>query len=200
MPKRSWFLFIVVSNELSLSISFLQRSSQRSVRSQASFAYFKVAGFFTHSSKAIAMVEPKCDCICILCSGPINILLPSTCELKTTPSSLILLSFARLNTWNPPLSVKIGLSQLVNLCKPPISYTRSSPGRTWRWYVLQSITWQPIFFKSSVESPPFIAAEVATFIKAGVCTVPWTVSNCPLLAVPSCFNNVYLAIISSQNK
>jgi len=59
MPNSNWFLLIVVSRELSLSISFLQRSSQRSVRSQASFAYLRVAGFLTHSSNAIAIVEPK---------------------------------------------------------------------------------------------------------------------------------------------
>ena len=40
------------------------------------------------------------------------------------------------------------------------------------------------------ETAPLIAPQVATFIKAGVCTVPWTVSNTPRRAVPSFFITV----------
>ena len=36
-------------------------------------------------------------------------------DWKCTPSSLILRSFARENTWNPPESVRIGRSQFINL-------------------------------------------------------------------------------------
>ena len=32
------------------------------------------------------------------------------------------------NTWNPPESVNIGLSQFINLCNPPILATTLSPG------------------------------------------------------------------------
>ena len=32
------------------------------------------------------------------------------------------------NTWNPPESVKIGLSQFINLCNPPIFATTLSLG------------------------------------------------------------------------
>ena len=44
-------------------------------------------------------------------------------EAKVTPSSVILRSLDKLNTWNPPLSVRMGPFQRVNLCRPPISAT-----------------------------------------------------------------------------
>ena len=44
-----------------------------------------------------------------------------------TPSSVIWRSLARLNTWNPPLSVRMGPSQRVNLCSPPIRATDLVP-------------------------------------------------------------------------
>ena len=37
------------------------------------------------------------------------------------------------NTWNPPESVRIGPSQVINLCRPPISRTTLSVGRRCRW-------------------------------------------------------------------
>ena len=138
-----------------------------------------------HSSKAIAIVEAKFDWICILSSGPIKIFLPSTCELKYTPSSFIFLSPARENTWNPPESVRMGLSQFINLWRPPNFLTTLSPGLTWRWYVLDNSTCVLIVFKSSAATAPLIAAAVPTFIKTGVWILPWTVVNSPRFAFPS---------------
>ena len=71
------------------------------------------------------------DWIRMLSSGPMKIFFPSMWEWKYTPSSLILRSPARENTWNPPESVRIGLSQDMNLCRPPRSRITLSPGRTW---------------------------------------------------------------------
>ena len=48
-------------------------------------------------------------------SGEKKCLLPSRCERKVTPSSVSFLKEARENTWNPPLSVKMGRSQFMNL-------------------------------------------------------------------------------------
>ena len=45
---------------------------------------------------------------------------------------MILRNPASENTWNPPESVRIGLSQTMNLCSPPNFLIISSPGRTWR--------------------------------------------------------------------
>ena len=59
---------------LSLFISFLQRSSHLVVRSTEFCTYSLLATLLGHSSKAMAMVEPKLDWICILSSGPIKIL------------------------------------------------------------------------------------------------------------------------------
>ena len=50
------------------------------------------------------------------------------CDAKYTPSSFIFLSELSENTWNPPESVKIGLSQTMNLCNPPSCFTTLSPG------------------------------------------------------------------------
>ena len=107
--------------------------SQRVVRAQEREEYSRVEGFSTHSSKAMAMVEPRFDWICMLISGLIKMRLPSTWELKVTPSSLIFRSWARENTWNPPLSVRMGRSHPMNLWRPPSRLMSSSPGRTWRW-------------------------------------------------------------------
>ena len=51
-----------------------------------------------HSSNAMAMVEARCDWICMLSSGPMKMRLPSMCDEKLTPSSVILRSLASENT------------------------------------------------------------------------------------------------------
>ncbi len=84
------------------------------------------------TSKAIAMSLPSACWISMEVSGPMNILLPSRWLRNCTPSSLILRRLAREKTWNPPESVRIGRSQDMNLCRPPASRMRSSPGRICR--------------------------------------------------------------------
>ena len=51
------------------------------------------------------------------------------CERNSHPSSLSFLMPVSENTWKPPLSVSIGLSQPLNLCSPPAALSMSSPGR-----------------------------------------------------------------------
>ena len=60
--------------------------------------------------------------------GSRNTLLPSTGERKLTPFSSILRNFPRLQTWKPPESVSIGLSQPIKPCNPPCFLTTSVPG------------------------------------------------------------------------
>ena len=119
-------------------------------------------------------------------------------ELKYTPSSFIFLIPDNENTWNPPESVSIGLSQFINLCNPPISATTLSDGLKCKWYVFDNSTWHPISFKSIDDTAPLMAAKVPTFIKTGVSIVPWGVSNLPLLALPSFFNKVYFLLKISR--
>ena len=47
-------------------------------------------------------------------SGPMNCLEPSRWLWNVTPSSFIFRMPARENTWNPPLSVRIGPFQPMN--------------------------------------------------------------------------------------
>jgi hypothetical protein len=92
-----------------------------------------LAGSAGHSSKHITMSEPRSFWISIDRSGLSMCLDPSTWERKVTPSSVSLRRSARLITWNPPESVRIGPDQFMNLCRPPSRATRSAPGRSIRW-------------------------------------------------------------------
>ena len=78
------------------------------------------------------MSEPSSRWISMLRSGERWCIAPSTWLRKLTPSSLSLRSSARLITWNPPESVRIGRSQFMNRCSPPSRATRSAPGRSIR--------------------------------------------------------------------
>ena len=49
------------------------------------------------------------------------------------PSSSTVTRAARLITWKPPLSVRIGPSQPMKRCRPPSACTTSTPGRSDRW-------------------------------------------------------------------
>ena len=69
----------------------------------------------------------------MLRSGERWCIAPSTWLRKLTPSSLSLRSSARLITWKPPESVRIGRSQFMKRCSPPSRATRSAPGRSIRW-------------------------------------------------------------------
>ena len=52
-------------------------------------------------------------------------------------------------TWKPPLSVKVGPSQFMNLPSPPASSTMSGPGCRYRWYALASTDCAPSSFMDS---------------------------------------------------
>src|SRR5690349_16013382 len=66
----------------------------------------------------------------------------------------------------------MGRSQPQNACSPPSRAMRSSPGLTWRWYVLARTISAP---RSPTASKvrALIAPRVPTGMKAGVATVPW---------------------------
>ena len=78
---------------------------------------------------------------------------------------------ARLKTWKPPLSVRIGPSQPMNACRPPSAATVCSPGRSARWYVLARIICAPVS-RSRPGSTPLTVPCVPTGMKAGVSTTP----------------------------
>ena len=92
----------------------------------------------------MAMSDPSACWISMLSSGPMNCRDPSRWLWKVTPSSLIFRIPASENTWNPPLSVRIGPFHPMNLCSPPASSTSFSPGRRCRWYVLLRRIFVPI--------------------------------------------------------
>ena len=52
---------------------------------------------------------------------------------KVTASSFTLEMPESDITWKPPLSVRIGPVQPMNLCSPPSRSIRSGPGRSIRW-------------------------------------------------------------------
>ena len=151
------------------------------------FVYWYVAGYSTHSSNDIIMSAPKASSISIPFSGEKKCLLPSKCDLNSTPSSLIVLKSLKLNTWNPPQSVSIGLSQFMNLCSPPASFTISCPGLKYKWYVFDNIICAPTSSFSSSGVIDFTVACVPTGINTGVCMSPCGVCTTPLLA-PVCLH------------
>jgi len=78
-------------------------------------AYWRVDGYGGHSSKAITMSAPMLRWMSITFSGENKCLLPSMWLRNVAPASVIFRFSAKLNTWYPPLSVKIGRSQFMNL-------------------------------------------------------------------------------------
>ena len=78
------------------------------------------------------MSDPRSLWISIELSGLSTCFDPSTWLRKVTPSSVSLRRSARLITWNPPESVRIGFSQFMNRCSPPSRATLSAPGRSIR--------------------------------------------------------------------
>ncbi len=68
----------------------------------------------------------------MLRSGESMCLEPSIWEAKRTPSSVSFLRSARLITWKPPESVRIGRSQFMKRCNPPSRAMRSAVGRSIR--------------------------------------------------------------------
>ena len=106
-----------------------------------------------------------------------------------TPSSVILRSLARLNTWKPPLSVRIGPSQRVNLCSPPISATSLSPGAEVEVVGVAEHDLGADLLEVLGGQPAFDSAGGRHVLERGVCTVPWTVQNSPRRAACSCFRS-----------
>jgi hypothetical protein len=72
-----------------------------------------LVSYGVHSSNCMTMSLFRSVWICIETSGVRNSLSPLTGEANFTPSSLILRISPRLQTWKPPLSVRIGLCQLL---------------------------------------------------------------------------------------
>ena len=87
----------------------------------------------TSWSKAMAMSLPSASWISIARSGVSRWLEPSRWLAKVTPSSSTRPRWARLKTWKPPESVRIGPSQPMNRWSPPSVAMRSWPGRSDRW-------------------------------------------------------------------
>src|SRR5574340_1384976 len=116
-------------------------------------------------------------------SGVRNSLSPFTGDWNFTPSSVILRNAPRLNTWNPPESVRIGPSQPMKRCKPPCAAITSRPGRSHRWKVLPSTICAPMS-RSSAGDIAFTVPYVPTGMKAGVCTAPCASVNWPHRAAP----------------
>ena len=56
---------------------------------------------------------------------------------------------------------------------------------------MESCTWVPIWRRSSVDTAPLMAATVPTFMKTGVCMVPWTVFISARFAFPSLARILY---------
>ena len=112
--------------------ALLLRSAQRSDRRIEAAASLSLAGKGVHSSKIMAMSELRLRWMRIDSSGVSSMRSPLTGEAKCTPSSVIFLSFPRLNTWNPPESVRIGPLHPIKRCRPPCAAIVSSPGRSHR--------------------------------------------------------------------
>ena len=79
------------------------------------------------------MSEPKFFCIPMHDSGDIKSFAPSRCEANDMPSSEILRRLDKLNAWNPPLSVSIGLFHSMNECRPPKRAISSDVGLMFKW-------------------------------------------------------------------
>ena len=80
------------------------------------------------------MSLPSFSAMAMLSSGVQRMRAPSySMARKLTPSFVSFMNSLCENTWNPPESVRMGPFQRMNLCTPPISATRSAPGRMARW-------------------------------------------------------------------
>ena len=126
-----------------------ERRAQRRLSCIDFSACLCVAGYGVQSSKIMAMSESSARCTRIDSSGVSSSRSPLIGEANFTPSSVILRSAPRLNTWKPPESVRIGASQPMKRCRPPCLAITSVPGRSHRWKVLPSTIWAPTSFSSA---------------------------------------------------
>ena len=115
------------------SKAFLLRSAQRRLICSDFCAWLCVASPGVHSSNCITMSEFNTVWIFIDTSGERNSLSPLIGLWNVQPSSVSLRISDNENTWKPPESVKIGLSQPINSCRPPNCSMTSKPGRSHRW-------------------------------------------------------------------
>ena len=130
MPNRAFGL-------RNLANSSLQRFAQRrlssmELRASRSVVMWPFTSYGVHSSNCMTMSLFSVVWICMLISGVRNSLSPLTGLANRTPSSLILRISPNDHTWKPPLSVRMGLFQRSNACRPPNCAITSSPGRIHR--------------------------------------------------------------------
>ncbi len=97
-------------------------------RASTSLVTWPLVSYGVHSSNCITMSLFSTVWICMLTSGVRNSLSPFTGDAKRTPSSLILRISPRLQTWKPPLSVRMGFVQPSKRCSPPNLPSTSRPG------------------------------------------------------------------------
>jgi len=142
--------------------SALERAAQRrlsSIETRASFSvvmwptFLAPCQYGVHSSNCMTMSLLSTVWICMLTSGVRNSLSPLTGEANLTPSSLILRISPRLQTWKPPLSVRIGRVQFSKRCRPPNCAITSCPGRIQRWKVLPRMICAPMVSRSRGITP-----------------------------------------------
>ena len=122
-------------------------AARRWVIAICSATFFLVISFTGEQTSSIIIIsEPSARWISTVPVGEKKCLDPSWGERNSTPLSRIFanglpfLLSPRLNTWKPPLSVRISQSQFWNLCIHPSCLTISSPGWRCRWNVLFKIS------------------------------------------------------------
>ena len=120
IPNSAWSVRVCAASD---------RSAQRWVRSMASRTTARDELGNTGWSNATAMSGPSACWTSIECSGVNRWIDPSRWLLNVTPSSSMTRRSPSDTTWNPPESVRIGLSQPMNVCRPPSRSIRSWPGR-----------------------------------------------------------------------
>jgi hypothetical protein len=114
------------------SCAAFERFAQRSESRIDSAASSRVDGYAVHSSNTMTMSESSTRWMRIDSSGVRKSLSPLMGDWNATPSSLILRSAPRLQTWKPPESVRIGRLQPMKRCNPPCAAITSSPGLSHR--------------------------------------------------------------------
>lgn len=192
MPNKSWSALIAVQpfDACHFIFTALQPSNSSCT---GIFRILVFSRIFNAFIKNHCVVEPRLAWISCFLPDHKNTVTVKM-RVEGNPSSVILRDFERLNTWNPPLSVKIGPFQQVVVCETAELY---------KYFYLDPASTEMIGVAKhylAVIAPPnqrrkdlhLMAAVVATFIKAGVWTVPCTVTNSPRRAVFSFFIKRYM--------
>ena len=117
MPKSAWSGRVWAASE---------RSAQRWVRAVATATSDRDEAWGgTGWSKATATSGPSASCTAIDSSGVKRWVEPSRWLRNVAPPSSISRRPARLTTWKPPESVRIGRGQAMKACSPPRRAMRS---------------------------------------------------------------------------